>query len=120
MAAFCLVETLKELSDAVVPLAEDPRAKLGDSHLKTRAVSPPKLAATQALRQALDAATALGGCNSQVIGEAQAKLMQAQELRAKAKRDAEKSNKRKPGEKSEEEKLAQMEKKLIRQRARGR
>ena len=126
---------LRELGDAVSPALLDVnvRAKVGDTHLRARAASPPKLATTQALRDALEAAKELGGCNSQVIGEAEAKLMQAQELRARQKRDAERKTekergraqqspggKRRPGEKSEQEKMAQMEKKLLRQRARAR
>ena len=58
---------------------------------------------------------------SALLGEAQSKLMQAMELRAR--HTAEKKShkpERKAGEKSEEEKLAQMEKKLLRQQKRGR
>ena len=113
---------LKDLCDAVVPIADDAmKAKIGDTHLKTRGASPPKKGTTDALREALDAAAALGGCNAALLGEAQSKLMQAMELRAR--HTAEKKShkpERKAGEKSEEEKLAQMEKKLLRQQKRGR
>ena len=113
------------LSEAALPKAKDPRAR---SPPDARSRSPPKASQTKELREALSEAKELGGCNTTVIGAAESKLKQAEELRERQKRDAARQAERergrspskggrgqkRPGEKSEEEKLANLERKMLR------
>ena len=128
---------LKGLCDAIsLPPAPSlpPQPAAGAGGRNGRSASPPKeppkAQATKALREALDEATALGGCNTTVIGAAVAMLKHAEELRERAKRDAARAaekqrgrspgGKKLPGEKNPEEEMAKLERKLLRQQARGR
>lgn len=106
--------------------ATAPQAKGG----RERSRSPPKAAATRALREALDEARGVGGCNMAVLGQAEAALKQAEEMRERQKRDAARQGekrgrspaRRTPGgvrQKSADDELAKLERKLIRQKARG-